>query len=90
MQKIVSWWSSILQRMQWKSRAMILVFIDILSISASYFAALLLRFDFIYSNIPAEYLEGYIRSLPYWLIVTVATFYILRLYHSVWSFAGGF
>ena len=30
----------------------------------------------------------YIRSLPYWLIVTVATFYILRLYHSVWSFAG--
>ena len=88
MQKIVSWWSSILQRMQWKSRAMILVFIDILSISASYFAALLLRFDFIYSNIPAEYLEGYIRSLPYWLIVTVVTFYILRLYHSVWSFAG--
>ena len=48
----------------------------------------MLRFDFIYSNIPAEYLEGYIRSLPYWLIVTVATFYILRLYHSVWSFAG--
>ena len=88
MQKIVSWWSSILQRMQWKSRAMILVFIDILSISASYFAALMLRFDFIYSNIPSEYLEGYIRSLPYWLIVTVATFYILRLYHSVWSFAG--
>ena len=48
----------------------------------------MLRFDFIYSNIPSEYLEGYIRSLPYWLIVTVATFYILRLYHSVWSFAG--
>ena len=88
MQKIVSWWAGIFRRMQRQSRAVILVFVDVLSISASYFAALLLRFDFIYSNIPAEYLEGYIRSLPYWLIVTVVTFYILRLYHSVWSFAG--
>ena len=88
MQKIVSWWAGIFRRMQRQSRAVILVFADVLSISASYFAALMLRFDFIYSNIPSEYLEGYIRSLPYWLIVTVATFYILRLYHSVWSFAG--
>ena len=88
MQKIVSWWAGIFRRMQRQSRAVILVFVDVLSISASYFAALMLRFDFIYSNIPSEYLEGYIRSLPYWLIVTVATFYILRLYHSVWSFAG--
>lgn len=83
MQKIVSWWAGIFRRMQRQSRAVILVFADVLSISASYFAALMLRFDFIYSNIPSEYLEGYIRSLPYWLIVTVATFYILRLYHSV-------
>ena len=88
MQKIVSWWAGIFRRMQRQSRAVILVFVDVLSISASYFAALMLRFDFIYSNIPSEYLEGYIRSLPYWLIVTVVTFYILRLYHSVWSFAG--
>ena len=88
MQKIVSWWAGIFRRMQRQSRAVILVFADVLSISASYFAALMLRFDFIYSNIPSEYLEGYIRSLPYWLIVTVVTFYILRLYHSVWSFAG--
>ena len=70
MQKIVSWWAGIFRRMQRQSRAVILVFADVLSISASYFAALMLRFDFIYSNIPSEYLEGYIRSLPYWLSIS--------------------
>ena len=57
-------------------------------ISVSYFMALILRFDFIFSNIPREYIQGFIWSIPYWLIVTVVTFYVLRLYHSVWSFAG--
>ena len=47
MQKIVSWWAGIFRRMQRQSRAVILVFADVLSISASYFAALMLRFDFI-------------------------------------------
>lgn len=72
----------------WMRRAFILVFLDMISILMSYLAALLLRFDFIFSNIPREYLTGYLWSMPYWVIITVVVFYGLRLYHSIWRFAG--
>ncbi len=72
----------------WMKRAFILLFLDVISILVSYLAALLLRFDFIFSNIPREYLDGYFWSMPYWVIVTVVVFYGFRLYHSIWRFAG--
>jgi FlaA1/EpsC-like NDP-sugar epimerase len=58
-----------------------------MSILVSYALALLLRFDFIFSKIPQEYLKGYLWSMPYWIIITVVVFYIYRLYHSIWSLA---
>lgn len=73
---------------QWWARAMILALLDVILIAGSYFMALLLRFDFSYSHIPAEYIQGYVWSLPYWIIITVVIYYAFRLYHSVWSFAG--
>ena len=50
--------------------------------------ALLLRFDFRYSAIPLEYLDGYFRTAPVWCALTLVVFYVFRLYHSIWSFAG--
>ena len=72
----------------WMIRAFILLFLDIISILMAYLAALLLRFDFIFSRIPRQYLDGYIWSMPYWIIITIVVFYALRLYHSIWRFAG--
>ncbi len=72
----------------WMRRAIMLVFLDMISIMVSYLAALLLRFDFIFSSIPREYLDGYLWSIPYWVIITVVVFYGMRLYHSIWRFAG--
>ncbi|MCC2255205.1 polysaccharide biosynthesis protein [Ruminococcus sp. CLA-AA-H200] len=72
----------------WIKRAIILLFLDMISILASYLAALLLRFDFVFSSIPREYIAGYCWSMPYWVIVTIVVFYGLRLYHSIWRFAG--
>ena len=72
----------------WMKRAILLLFLDIISILVSYLAALLLRFDFVYSNIPRQYLEGYFWSMPYWTVITVVVFYGFRLYHSIWRFAG--
>ncbi|UWP59023.1 polysaccharide biosynthesis protein [Ruminococcus gauvreauii] len=73
---------------QWWARALILALLDVILIAGSYFMALLLRFDFSYSHIPAQYIQGYVWSLPYWIIITVVIYYAFRLYHSVWSFAG--
>ena len=72
----------------WLKRAFILLFLDIISVLVAYLAALLLRFDFIFSSIPREYVEGYIWSMPYWTVVTIVVFYGFRLYHSIWRFAG--
>lgn len=72
----------------WMKRAFLLLFLDIISILVSYLAALLLRFDFIFSSIPREYLQGYLWSMPYWTVITVVVFYGFRLYHSIWRFAG--
>lgn len=71
----------------WIQKAFVLIFMDVVIILGSYFAALLLRFDFTFSAIPREYLYGYLWSMPFWVISTVVVFYGCRLYHSIWQFA---
>ena len=71
----------------WVHRAILIMFVDSLSVMVSYFLALLLRFDFIFSRIPVNYLEGYLWSMPYWILSTIVIFYICRLYHSIWRLA---
>ena len=66
---------------------LMLLLADSLIILISYFTALLLRFDFVFSSIPKEYLIGYLWSMPFWIISTVVVFYICRLYHSIWRLA---
>ena len=48
----------------WISRALILMMADILIVNAAFFFALLVRFDFRYSMIPAEYLNHFIWYAP--------------------------
>lgn len=73
--------------LQWIHKAILLAFADMLVVAGSYYLALLLRFDFVYSSIPGEYIKGYIWSMPYWITATVVVFYVCRLYHSIWRLA---
>ena len=75
------------ENLQWIQRAMVIMFLDVVIIAASYFFALLLRYEFIFSKIPRGYLEGFMWSMPYWMIVTVVVLYAFRMYHSIWRFA---
>lgn len=75
------------KRLQWIHKAMILAVADMMIVAVSYYMALLLRFDFVYSEIPKEYIIGYLWSMPYWMVSTLVTFYICRLYHSIWRLA---
>ena len=72
----------------WWIRMAALVAADLVSIVASYGLALILRFDFRLHNIPPEHWLGYESFILPWLAVTVAVFYICRLYHSIWSRVG--
>ena len=67
-------------------RSMILVIADVFTILIGYFFALFLRFDFVFSSIDPEFLEGYYKSILIWAAIAVAVFYIFRLYGSIWSY----
>ena len=64
-----------------------LVIYDLVAVSAAYFLALLLRFDFHYSEIPLIYLQPWQRFAPIYAAACIAVFAILRLYRSIWRFA---
>ena len=70
---------------EWRRRVVLIGFLDVLSIACSYFLALLLRFDFRFSAIHPIYVQGYLKALPLWCVVTLAVFFACRLYHSIWS-----
>ena len=72
---------------EWKKRVLILAILDVLSVLVAYFFALLLRFDFTYSEIPVEFIKGYKQSMLIWCGVTVVVFFCCRLYHSIWHHA---
>ncbi len=61
---------------------------DAVSITFSYFLGLWLRFDFHYSEIPAEYLSAYYRFLPIYIVAALIFFWFMRLYRGIWRFAG--
>ena len=69
------------------SAMIVLMFVDILTIGISYFAALWLRFDCQFSEIPEYFLEGGIKSFVIMVALTVGIFWALHLYSSVWRFA---
>ena len=71
----------------WHVVTLCLIAYDVLAIAASYFAALMLRFDMRYSAIPEEYLSSYIRFIPIYVVLCIVVFAAMKLYRSIWRFA---
>lgn len=69
------------------SRVIALILIDIMTVIVSSFAALYLRFEFSFNEIPIDYLNRYRYFLPYTIAITLFFFLIWRLYKSVWRYA---
>ncbi|MDY5976268.1 MAG: nucleoside-diphosphate sugar epimerase/dehydratase, partial [Anaerovoracaceae bacterium] len=64
-----------------------LIAYDMAAVAFSYFAALFLRFDCVFSRIPEEYFSEYLKFLPVSMLITVVIFHMFRLYRSIWRFA---
>lgn len=75
------------RRTGYPTRAALIMVLDVLAVAGSYFLALLLRFDFRWSQIPTEYLSGYRSLMPATIAIVLGTLWSMRLYHSIWSFA---
>ena len=61
---------------------------DVLAVFAASIVALLIRFDLNIMNVPFQYMDEVWRALPFMIIVTLVIFWLLRLYSSLWSYAG--
>lgn len=69
------------------NRIIALVLLDIMSVVMASFAALYLRFEFSFREIPREYLDRYESILPFTILLTLAFFVLWKLYKSVWRYA---
>lgn len=71
----------------WQQISLYLVVYDAVAVTAAYFLALLVRFDFRYSMIPSVYLLPWRYFAPFYVIFCILVFWRCRLYNSIWRFA---
>lgn len=71
----------------WEVVSLLLMAYDVWAISASYFAALWIRFDCKFSVIGKDYLQAYYHTILIYATFCVIVFWCLRLYKSIWRFA---
>lgn len=70
----------------WQIKAAFLMAFDVMAINASYFLALWIRFDGVFSEIPKEYLAPYVNFIPIYTVLSLIVFFIFRMYHSIWEY----
>lgn len=68
-------------------RAFLIVY-DIIAVVLSGFIPLVMRYEFRFSEIPEQFLNNVKWFMPYGVALTLLIFYLLRLYHSLWAYAG--
>jgi len=73
--------------MHWHLVSFYLVAYDAIAVTAAYFLALLIRFDFSFSRIPIVYLKPWEYFAPIYAIICILVFWRCRLYRSIWRFA---
>ncbi len=69
-------------------RRIFLISYDVAAILIASGMALLLRFELDFFAIDLKYLEAVWAYFPINIITTIAIFYLFKLYHSLWAFAG--
>ncbi|MDO4284875.1 MAG: nucleoside-diphosphate sugar epimerase/dehydratase [Eubacteriales bacterium] len=65
-----------------------LIIYDILSVILASYLAILVRYEFHMNQIPRHFLDPITNFLPVNIAVTLAIFYLFKMYHSLWAFAG--
>ena len=71
----------------WVYRTLILAFLDFVLIVISFAAALLIRFDFKFSQIEPQYVFQFVLVVPSSAFLIILLFLIFKMYSSIWRFA---
>ncbi len=73
---------------QWVFLSVLMALYDFVAVAASYFLALWLRFDFVFSRIEARYLESFARFIPFYAVFAVFVLWLFRMYRTLWRYIG--
>ena len=76
------------EKRKYRQRMAILVFYDIIATALSYFFAVGVRMDFVFSRLAIYYYTNLAKVLPLLIIIVCVVYYFTHLYHSIWTFAG--
>ena len=71
----------------WQIVSIPLMLYDFVAVCGAYFLALFLRFDCVYSAIPARYMIPYKRFILPYAAFCILLFVAMKLYNSVWRYA---
>ena len=63
------------------------MFYDFATIALSYFLALLIRFDFMFSRIETKYLDVYYKLIFPFSVLCIVVYWFFNLYGSLWKYA---
>lgn len=69
-------------------RRSFILFCDIVVVLISSAMGLLLRYDLDPEKVKVIFVESVYKYMPFNLVLTLTIFYMFRLYHSVWRYAG--
>ncbi|MBQ7067100.1 MAG: polysaccharide biosynthesis protein [Lachnospiraceae bacterium] len=70
----------------WWRIAILLTVFDAVAVNVSYFLALLLRFDFRFQAIPAQYYQVWENSILIHTVCSLLVYMFLKLYQSIWRY----
>ena len=73
---------------QWVFLSVLMALYDLAAVAVSYFLALWLRFDFVFSRIEARYLESFARFIPFYAVFAVFVLWLFRMYRTLWRYIG--
>ena len=76
-----------IQKKRWVYIAALLLCFDMAAVIISYFLALWVRFDCVYSSIPSQYLTSYYQAIFVSAPISAAVLLLFKAYNSMWRFA---
>lgn len=69
------------------TRILLLVLSDMMAILMASVLSLYVRYDFKFMDVPRAFWEAVLEIYLFNIVITIAVFYIFRLYNSVWRYA---
>ena len=72
----------------WHVISLYLIVYDALTVNLAYLLALWFRFDCQFTRIPRSYLNAWMQFIPIYTVICLIIFFSLKLYRSLWRFAG--